>query len=145
MVYVLLPASSVKTFLRKITSLCILCYFTDDYFIIGEPWRVSPSSSLLLACFNTFCCLFSARIYKYQAHGYAFSSVEELLHSLGGSGFINMTRRSLSESLLEFGRLPALHWWSHRPDHEGQLRPEHQHPCVCWYAKHIFIVIRMIR
>ncbi|KAL0994720.1 hypothetical protein UPYG_G00126270 [Umbra pygmaea] len=43
------------------------------------------------------------RIYKYQAHGYAFSSVEELLHSLGGSGFLNMTRRSLSESLLELG------------------------------------------
>uniref|UniRef100_A0A8C9U175 Prenylcysteine oxidase 1 like n=1 Tax=Scleropages formosus TaxID=113540 RepID=A0A8C9U175_SCLFO len=43
------------------------------------------------------------RIYKYQAHGYAFSSVEELLHSLGGTGFLNMTRRSLSESLLELG------------------------------------------
>nr|XP_006631780.1 PREDICTED: prenylcysteine oxidase-like [Lepisosteus oculatus] len=43
------------------------------------------------------------RIYKYQAHGYAFSSVEELLHSLGGSSFINMTRRSVSESLLELG------------------------------------------
>nr|XP_046161665.1 prenylcysteine oxidase-like [Oncorhynchus gorbuscha] len=43
------------------------------------------------------------RIYKYQAHGYAFSSVEELLHSLGGSGFLNMTRCSLSESLLELG------------------------------------------
>ncbi|KAL4659768.1 prenylcysteine oxidase-like [Arapaima gigas] len=43
------------------------------------------------------------RIYKYQAHGYAFSSVEELLHSLGGTGFCNMTRRSLTESLLELG------------------------------------------
>ncbi|KAL7844718.1 hypothetical protein SRHO_G00232570 [Serrasalmus rhombeus] len=43
------------------------------------------------------------RIYKYQAHGYAFSSVEELLHSLGGTGFLNMTHRSLSESLLELG------------------------------------------
>uniref|UniRef100_A0A3P9MHC4 Prenylcysteine oxidase 1 like n=1 Tax=Oryzias latipes TaxID=8090 RepID=A0A3P9MHC4_ORYLA len=43
------------------------------------------------------------RIYKYQAHGYAFSSVEELLDSLGGSGFINMTRRLLSDSLLELG------------------------------------------
>ncbi|KAL2094609.1 hypothetical protein ACEWY4_009328 [Coilia grayii] len=43
------------------------------------------------------------RIYKYQAHGYAFSSVEELLNSLGGSGFLNMTRRPLSESLLELG------------------------------------------
>ncbi|XP_077360833.1 prenylcysteine oxidase 1-like [Festucalex cinctus] len=43
------------------------------------------------------------RIYKYQAHGYAFSSVEELLESLGGSGFVNMTRRPLSDSLLELG------------------------------------------
>ncbi|XP_003447068.1 prenylcysteine oxidase-like isoform X1 [Oreochromis niloticus] len=43
------------------------------------------------------------RIYKYQAHGYAFSSVEELLDSLGSSGFINMTRRPLSDSLLELG------------------------------------------
>ncbi|TSQ12733.1 Prenylcysteine oxidase-like [Bagarius yarrelli] len=43
------------------------------------------------------------RIYKYQAHGYAFSTVDELLDSLGGSGFLNMTRRSLSESLLELG------------------------------------------
>ncbi|XP_030603129.1 prenylcysteine oxidase-like [Archocentrus centrarchus] len=43
------------------------------------------------------------RIYKYQGHGYAFSSVEELLDSLGGSGFINMTRRPLSDSLLELG------------------------------------------
>ncbi|KAM3600872.1 uncharacterized protein V6R79_003947 [Siganus canaliculatus] len=42
-------------------------------------------------------------IYKYQAHGYAFSSVEQLLDSLGGSGFINMTRRPLSDSLLELG------------------------------------------
>lgn len=45
----------------------------------------------------------SHRIYKYQAHGYAFSSVEELLSSLGGSGFHNMTQRPLSESLLELG------------------------------------------
>ncbi|KAG7516336.1 prenylcysteine oxidase-like [Solea senegalensis] len=43
------------------------------------------------------------RIYKYQAHGYAFSSVEQLLDSLGGAGFINMTRRPLSDSLLELG------------------------------------------
>ncbi|KAK6474792.1 prenylcysteine oxidase-like isoform X1 [Huso huso] len=43
------------------------------------------------------------RIYKYQAHGYAFSTVDELLHSLGGSLFINMTRNSVSESLLELG------------------------------------------
>ncbi|XP_004620656.1 prenylcysteine oxidase-like isoform X1 [Sorex araneus] len=42
------------------------------------------------------------RIYKYQAHGYAFSGVEELLHSLGES-FVNMTQRSVAESLLQVG------------------------------------------
>ncbi|XP_039692436.1 prenylcysteine oxidase 1-like isoform X3 [Pteropus medius] len=43
------------------------------------------------------------RIYKYQAHGYAFSGVEELLYSLGESSFINMTQRSVAESLLQVG------------------------------------------
>uniref|UniRef100_A0A8C6Z3X8 Prenylcysteine oxidase 1 like n=1 Tax=Nothoprocta perdicaria TaxID=30464 RepID=A0A8C6Z3X8_NOTPE len=43
------------------------------------------------------------RIYKYQAYGYAFSSLEELLRSLGGEAFVNMTRRSVAESLLEVG------------------------------------------
>lgn len=45
----------------------------------------------------------SPRIYKYQAHGYAFSGVEELLYSLGESSFINMTQRSVAESLLQVG------------------------------------------
>lgn len=44
-----------------------------------------------------------SRIYKYQAHGYAFSSLEELLRSLGGEAFVNMTQRSVAESLLEVG------------------------------------------
>ncbi|XP_007516446.1 prenylcysteine oxidase-like [Erinaceus europaeus] len=43
------------------------------------------------------------RIYKYQAHGYAFSGVEELLSSLGESAFVNMTQRSVAESLLQVG------------------------------------------
>ncbi|XP_026552152.1 prenylcysteine oxidase-like [Pseudonaja textilis] len=43
------------------------------------------------------------RIYKYQAHGYAFSHLEELLRSLGGDTFVNMTQRSVVESLLEVG------------------------------------------
>ncbi|XP_077183198.1 prenylcysteine oxidase 1-like [Paroedura picta] len=43
------------------------------------------------------------RIYKYQAHGYSFSRLEELLHSLGGDAFVNMTQRSVAESLLEVG------------------------------------------
>lgn len=51
----------------------------------------------------TFFLLASCRIYKYQAHGYAFSSLEELLRSLGGETFVNMTQRSVAESLLEVG------------------------------------------
>ncbi|XP_069507495.1 prenylcysteine oxidase-like isoform X2 [Ambystoma mexicanum] len=43
------------------------------------------------------------RIYKYQAYGYAFSTVDELLRSLGGENFISMMQRSVSESLLELG------------------------------------------
>ncbi|XP_073850658.1 prenylcysteine oxidase 1-like isoform X4 [Macaca fascicularis] len=43
------------------------------------------------------------RIYKYQAHGYAFSGVEELLYSLGESTFVNMTQHSVAESLLQVG------------------------------------------
>lgn len=45
----------------------------------------------------------SPRIYKYQAHGYAFSGVEELLYSLGESAFVNMTQRTVAESLLQVG------------------------------------------
>lgn len=51
----------------------------------------------------TSCVPVPSRIYKYQAHGYAFSSLEELLHSLGGDAFINMTQRSVAEALLEVG------------------------------------------
>uniref|UniRef100_A0A8C5MKL2 Prenylcysteine oxidase 1 like n=1 Tax=Leptobrachium leishanense TaxID=445787 RepID=A0A8C5MKL2_9ANUR len=43
------------------------------------------------------------RIYKYQAHEYAFSSTEELLRSLGGEHFVNMTQKSVAESLLGIG------------------------------------------
>uniref|UniRef100_A0A8C3BQV4 Prenylcysteine oxidase 1 like n=1 Tax=Cairina moschata TaxID=8855 RepID=A0A8C3BQV4_CAIMO len=49
------------------------------------------------------CGAVPSRIYKYQAHGYAFSSLEELLRSLGGDAFVNMTQRSVAESLLEVG------------------------------------------
>ncbi|XP_069754924.1 prenylcysteine oxidase-like [Narcine bancroftii] len=43
------------------------------------------------------------RIYKYQAHGYAYSTVEEMMQSLGGERFINLTRRSMTETLQELG------------------------------------------
>ncbi|XP_063784112.1 prenylcysteine oxidase-like [Pseudophryne corroboree] len=43
------------------------------------------------------------RVYKYQAHEYAFSSIEGLLRSLGGEHFVNMTQKSVSESLQGIG------------------------------------------
>ncbi|OCT88591.1 prenylcysteine oxidase-like [Xenopus laevis] len=43
------------------------------------------------------------RIYKYQAHEYAFSTTEELLRSLGGEHFVNMTQKSVAESLQGIG------------------------------------------
>ncbi|XP_068128980.1 prenylcysteine oxidase-like [Hyperolius riggenbachi] len=43
------------------------------------------------------------RVYKYQAHEYAFSSIEGLLRSLGGEHFVNMTHKSVAESLQGIG------------------------------------------
>ncbi|KAG8442595.1 hypothetical protein GDO86_011402 [Hymenochirus boettgeri] len=43
------------------------------------------------------------RIYTFQAHEYAFSSMEELLRSLGGEHFVNMTHKSVGESLQAIG------------------------------------------
>ncbi|XP_076990605.1 prenylcysteine oxidase 1 [Tamandua tetradactyla] len=43
------------------------------------------------------------RIYRYQSHDYAFSSVEKLLHALGGNDFLGMLNRTLLETLQKAG------------------------------------------
>ncbi|XP_066234140.1 prenylcysteine oxidase 1 [Saccopteryx leptura] len=43
------------------------------------------------------------RIYRYQSHDYAFSSVESLLHSLGGDDFLGLLNRTLLETLQKAG------------------------------------------
>ncbi|KAM5172625.1 prenylcysteine oxidase 1-like [Mantella aurantiaca] len=43
------------------------------------------------------------RVYKYQSHEYSFSSMEGLLRSLGGDHFVNMTQKSVAESLQGIG------------------------------------------
>lgn len=43
------------------------------------------------------------RIYRYQSHDYAFSSVEKLLHALGGDDFLGMLNRTLLETLQKAG------------------------------------------
>uniref|UniRef100_G3TN71 Prenylcysteine oxidase 1 n=1 Tax=Loxodonta africana TaxID=9785 RepID=G3TN71_LOXAF len=46
---------------------------------------------------------FMRRIYRYQSHDYAFSSVEKLLHALGGDDFLGMLNRTLLETLEKAG------------------------------------------
>ncbi|XP_006862981.1 PREDICTED: prenylcysteine oxidase-like [Chrysochloris asiatica] len=43
------------------------------------------------------------RIYRYQSHDYAFSSVEKLLHALGGDDILGMLNRTLLETLEKAG------------------------------------------
>ncbi|XP_077161358.1 prenylcysteine oxidase 1 [Paroedura picta] len=43
------------------------------------------------------------RIYRYQAHDYAFSSSESLLHALGGAEFLQMLNQSVEESMQKSG------------------------------------------
>ncbi|XP_062065590.1 prenylcysteine oxidase 1 [Lepus europaeus] len=43
------------------------------------------------------------RIYRYQSHDYAFSSVEKLLHALGGDDFVGSLNRTLLETLQKAG------------------------------------------
>ena len=53
-------------------------------------------------CFMAISLLFK-RIYRYQSHDYAFSSVEKLLHSLGGDDYLGLFNRSLLETLQKAG------------------------------------------
>ncbi|XP_045405754.1 prenylcysteine oxidase-like [Lemur catta] len=43
------------------------------------------------------------RIYRYQSHEYAFSSVEKLLHAIGGDEFLGLLNRTLLETLQKAG------------------------------------------
>ncbi|XP_054853594.1 prenylcysteine oxidase 1 isoform X2 [Eublepharis macularius] len=43
------------------------------------------------------------RIYRYQAHDYAFSSSEGLLHALGGAEFLQMLNQTIEESMQKSG------------------------------------------
>ncbi|KAL6472684.1 hypothetical protein MHYP_G00188720 [Metynnis hypsauchen] len=43
------------------------------------------------------------RIYQYQQSGYSFSSMEQLLHGLGGDSFLTLINRTLEEVLLADG------------------------------------------
>ncbi|XP_029941017.1 prenylcysteine oxidase 1 [Salarias fasciatus] len=43
------------------------------------------------------------RIYQYQQYGYSFSSVEKLLHAMGGDSFLTLMNQTLEEAMLADG------------------------------------------
>ncbi|KAG7476658.1 hypothetical protein MATL_G00085190 [Megalops atlanticus] len=43
------------------------------------------------------------RIYQYQQFGYSFSSVERLLHAMGGDSFLHLANQTLEEAMLGAG------------------------------------------
>ncbi|XP_068429860.1 prenylcysteine oxidase 1 [Clinocottus analis] len=43
------------------------------------------------------------RIYQYQQYGYSFSSVDRLLHAMGGDSFLNLLNQTLEETMMGQG------------------------------------------
>lgn len=43
------------------------------------------------------------RIYQYQQYGYSFSTVERLLHAMGGDGFLTLVNQTLEEAMMAEG------------------------------------------
>ncbi|KAL0965586.1 hypothetical protein UPYG_G00283250 [Umbra pygmaea] len=43
------------------------------------------------------------RIYQYQQYGYSFTSVEKLLHAMGGDSFLTLANQTLEEAMLGDG------------------------------------------
>lgn len=43
------------------------------------------------------------RIYQYQQYGYSFSTVERLLHAMGGDGFLTLVNQTLEEAMMSEG------------------------------------------
>lgn len=66
----------------------------------GGPRSALPTARRVL---RGLVAALSHRIYRYQSHDFAFSSVERLLHSLGGDDFLGMLNRTLLETLQRAG------------------------------------------
>lgn len=46
---------------------------------------------------------FIHRIYQYQQFGYSFSSVDRLLHAMGGDSFLTLRNQTLEEAMIGEG------------------------------------------
>ncbi|XP_043939066.1 prenylcysteine oxidase-like [Protopterus annectens] len=70
--------------------------------VLKLQWRYGFNLIRLKIWLNGILEKFS-RIYHYQHQEYAFTTVEELLHALGGDEFISMTQATVEEVLLKAG------------------------------------------
>ena len=43
------------------------------------------------------------RIYQYQQYGYSFSTVDKLLHAMGGDSFLTLVNKTLEETMMGEG------------------------------------------
>lgn len=50
-----------------------------------------------------FNSVFIFRIYQYQQFGYSFTTVERLLHAMGGDGFLTLMNQTLEEAMMGEG------------------------------------------
>lgn len=46
---------------------------------------------------------FIHRIYQYQQYGYSFSSVDRLLHAMGGDSFLTLVNQTTEEAMMGEG------------------------------------------
>lgn len=56
-----------------------------------------------VGCLNDRVNPFIHRIYQYQQYGYSFSTVERLLHAMGGDSFVTLMNQTLEEAMMGEG------------------------------------------
>ncbi|KAL7847975.1 hypothetical protein AOLI_G00226930 [Acnodon oligacanthus] len=82
-----------------------LTFDESDWFIVNflrKLWRYGLNSISMPKWLEGILSKFM-RIYQYQQSGYSFSSMEQLLHALGGDSFLTLLNQTLEEVMLADG------------------------------------------
>ncbi|XP_036451511.1 prenylcysteine oxidase-like [Colossoma macropomum] len=82
-----------------------LTFDESDWFIVNflrKLWRYGLNSISMPKWLESILSKFM-RIYQYQQSGYSFSSMEQLLHGLGGDSFLTLLNQTLKEVMLADG------------------------------------------
>nr|XP_046231404.1 prenylcysteine oxidase 1 isoform X2 [Scatophagus argus] len=82
-----------------------LTYEESDWFIVNffrMLWRYGFSFLRMQMWVESILDKFM-RIYQYQQYGYSFSSVERLLHAMGGDSFLTLMNQTLEEAMMGEG------------------------------------------